>query len=47
MLRGDLGKDIVSHANRSELLAQRLPVTFERDRLFHAARRHSSACRSG
>ena len=29
LLHGDLGKDIVSHANLSELLAQRLPVTFE------------------
>jgi peptide/nickel transport system permease protein len=29
LLRGDLGKDIVSHAPLSELLAQRLPVTFE------------------
>jgi peptide/nickel transport system permease protein len=29
LLHGDLGKDIVSHAPLSELLAQRLPVTFE------------------
>jgi peptide/nickel transport system permease protein len=29
LLRGDLGKDIVSHAPLSELLAQCLPVTFE------------------
>ena len=29
LLRGDLGIDIVSHAPLSELLAQRLPVTFE------------------
>ena len=29
LLRGDLGADIVSHAPLSELLAQRLPVTFE------------------
>lgn len=29
LLQGDLGKDIVSHAPLSELLAQRLPVTFE------------------
>ena len=29
ILRGDLGQDIVSHAPLSELLAQRLPVTFE------------------
>jgi peptide/nickel transport system permease protein len=29
LLRGDLGTDIVSHAPLSELLAQRLPVTFE------------------
>lgn len=29
VLRGDLGTDIVSHAPLSELLAQRLPVTFE------------------
>ena len=29
LLRGDLGSDIVSHAPLSELLAQRLPVTFE------------------
>ena len=29
LLRGDLGKDIVSHAPLSQLLAQRLPVTFE------------------
>ncbi|MFZ1339318.1 MAG: ABC transporter permease [Paracoccaceae bacterium] len=29
LLRGDLGQDIVSHAPLSELLAQRLPVTFE------------------
>ena len=27
LLRGDLGKDIVSHAPISELLVQRLPVT--------------------
>lgn len=29
LLQGDLGKDIVSHAPLSELLSQRLPVTFE------------------
>ncbi|MBC7476844.1 MAG: ABC transporter permease [Pseudorhodobacter sp.] len=29
LLRGDLGVDIVSHAPLAELLAQRLPVTFE------------------
>jgi peptide/nickel transport system permease protein len=29
LLHGDLGKDIVSHAPLSELLAQRLPVTLE------------------
>jgi peptide/nickel transport system permease protein len=29
LFHGDLGKDIVSHAPLSELLAQRLPVTFE------------------
>ncbi|HTJ57930.1 MAG TPA: ABC transporter permease [Devosiaceae bacterium] len=29
MLHGDLGQDIVSHAPLTELLAQRLPVTFE------------------
>jgi peptide/nickel transport system permease protein len=29
LFRGDLGKDIVSHAPLSDLLAQRLPVTFE------------------
>ena len=29
LLRGDLGRDIVSHAPLAELLAQRLPVTFE------------------
>jgi len=29
LLRGDLGKDIVTHAPLSELLLQRLPVTFE------------------
>lgn len=29
LLHGDLGTDIVSHAMLSELLAQRLPVTFE------------------
>jgi peptide/nickel transport system permease protein len=29
LLAGDLGKDIVTHAPLSELLAQRLPVTFE------------------
>jgi peptide/nickel transport system permease protein len=29
LLRGDLGTDIVSHAPLSELLGQRLPVTFE------------------
>jgi len=29
LLRGDLGTDIVSHAPLSELLVQRLPVTFE------------------
>ncbi len=29
LLHGDLGMDIVSHAPLSELLAQRLPVTFE------------------
>lgn len=29
IFRGDLGTDIVSHASLSELLAQRLPVTFE------------------
>jgi peptide/nickel transport system permease protein len=29
LLHGDLGRDIVSHAALSELLAQRLPVTFE------------------
>ena len=29
LLSGDLGKDIVSHAPLSQLLAQRLPVTFE------------------
>ncbi len=29
LLRGDLGKDIVSHAPLSQLLAQRLPVTLE------------------
>ncbi|MEQ1768243.1 MAG: ABC transporter permease [Devosia sp.] len=29
LLRGDLGQDIVSHAPLSELLMQRLPVTFE------------------
>src|SRR3954447_14654869 len=29
LLHGELGKDIVSHAPLSELLAQRLPVTFE------------------
>lgn len=29
LLQGDLGQDIVSHAPLSELLAQRLPVTFE------------------
>jgi len=29
LLRGDLGKDIVSHAPLAQLLAQRLPVTFE------------------
>ena len=29
LARGDLGTDIVSHASLSELLAQRLPVTFE------------------
>ena len=28
-MSGDLGKDIVSHAPLSQLLAQRLPVTFE------------------
>ena len=28
-LRGDLGQDIVTHAPLSELLLQRLPVTFE------------------
>src|SRR3954466_8859460 len=29
LLHGELGKDTVSHAPLSELLAQRLPVTFE------------------
>ena len=29
ILQGDLGQDIVSHAPLSQLLAQRLPVTFE------------------
>jgi peptide/nickel transport system permease protein len=29
MSRGDLGSDIISHAPLSQLLAQRLPVTFE------------------
>lgn len=29
LVRGDLGKDIVSHAPLADLLAQRLPVTFE------------------
>ncbi len=29
LARGDLGQDIVSHAPLSQLLAQRLPVTFE------------------
>lgn len=29
LFHGDLGKDIVSHAPLSELLSQRLPVTFE------------------
>jgi peptide/nickel transport system permease protein len=29
LLRGDLGKDIVSHASLAQLLSQRLPVTFE------------------
>lgn len=29
LLQGDLGQDIVSHAPLSQLLAQRLPVTFE------------------
>jgi peptide/nickel transport system permease protein len=29
LIRGDLGKDIVSHAPLADLLAQRLPVTFE------------------
>jgi len=29
LLHGDLGTDIVSHAPLAELLAQRLPVTFE------------------
>lgn len=29
LLKGDLGKDIVSHAPLADLLAQRLPVTFE------------------
>ena len=29
LLHGDLGQDIVSHAPLSQLLAQRLPVTFE------------------
>ena len=29
LLRGDLGQDIVTHAPLSELLLQRLPVTFE------------------
>lgn len=29
LMHGDLGKDIVSHASLSELLGQRLPVTFE------------------
>ncbi len=29
LFRGDLGQDIVSHAPLAELLAQRLPVTFE------------------
>ena len=29
LMRGDLGQDIVSHAPLSQLLAQRLPVTFE------------------
>ncbi|MDE1995781.1 MAG: ABC transporter permease [Rhizobiaceae bacterium] len=29
LAHGDLGKDIVSHASLSELLVQRLPVTFE------------------
>ncbi len=29
LLRGDLGRDIVSHAPLAELLAQRLPVTLE------------------
>ena len=29
LLQGDLGTDIVSHASLAELLAQRLPVTFE------------------
>ncbi len=29
LLRGDFGKDIVSHAALSDLLVQRLPVTFE------------------
>jgi peptide/nickel transport system permease protein len=29
LLHGELGKDIVSHAPLTELLAQRLPVTFE------------------
>lgn len=29
LLHGDLGKDIVSHAPLAQLLAQRLPVTFE------------------
>ncbi len=29
LMHGDLGKDIVSHASLTELLAQRLPVTFE------------------
>lgn len=29
LMRGDLGQDIVSHAPLADLLAQRLPVTFE------------------
>jgi peptide/nickel transport system permease protein len=29
LLRGDLGQDMVSHASLAELLAQRLPVTFQ------------------
>ncbi len=29
LLHGDLGKDVVSHAPLADLLAQRLPVTFE------------------